>query len=171
MCKHSLFIILKLLCVMYISTHVCVNNAEKTLEGLWIPLRAEVRNKKEFSVFNLHHSPEGRISGFVGEFCFLFALLQYFSKFPIKNLCCFDGRASFLPGKQHGVCSSPTVCRSWSKAYGCAVSTPEFTFPLLLCNGWWLWRDDFTSPCHSLYPMRLLGGFSETLCTEGGVRI
>lgn len=57
---------------MYIPTHICVNIKEESLERQWIPLRAKVRDKKEFSVFNLYHSPKGKSSGVVDDFYFLF---------------------------------------------------------------------------------------------------
>lgn len=77
-------------------THIRVNIKEKSLEGLWIPFRAEVRNQKEFSVFTLSPSAKGSGDRIVGDFYFLFVPFLYFPKFPIMTLCCFYDRASFL---------------------------------------------------------------------------
>ena len=77
-------------------TNIRVNIKEKILEGLRIPFRAEVRNKKEFSVFTLSPSAKGRNDRIVGDFYSLFVPFLYFPKFPIMTLCCFYDRASFL---------------------------------------------------------------------------
>lgn len=160
---------LKIAACVYIYLYMFVWTRKKKIwkdRGYLWELKLEIRRDFQFLIYTISQKVE--VLGLWVTFISFFAPLQYSSKFHIMNLCCFDW-GSFLPGKQHGVCSSSTICRSWSEAYGCAGQhTWIHMSTLLLCSGW---RDDFTSLCHSLYPMRLLGGFSETLCAESVVRI